>query len=555
MDQGIPLSAYRAERSHAPRWMARLLAWRGWAWEALLPGCILALIAGALRLALILRYPLLYDGDALGRWLGRAHPFDSPWVPLFQVCIYVLTRLADSILAVRLLSAFFGATATLAFWRLLRRAFGPAVAYLGGLLLALDPLFILFSIVPYQEGLFLTLACLALWLALTPGAPHWVWLALLVGLAALTRYEGWLLALLIWLLLIWRARRARTLRWRFAAASALALAWAPLLWIAVQRNVSPTGVETLDPTLDLASLSTTLEAMWPTWQVNLGILGGALALGGLLWLGRQAWRGSELAWLLLAFLAGDLLILAFLRPFSPGNLRLPLLLLPIVLTGMAGLLVDGARLAGTIRPKGGQRSPRNLPARVKTRRGAPRYGPSACSAAVPGGASLASTEAGATRAADHPAGYGRKQRLLLYAGLAAVTALALLWYVPIAVQRVAAYDALVQPAASAADDLPRSLPRNASIALLGVGIDVTAFPVYAEQEGWHGAFIDLDPTAASTPAALAAALRDAHADALVIYDPTATSAGVGALVRAGLLRPAKNGPGYAIWLVQVQQPS
>jgi len=507
MDQGVPLSTHPSSGLRAPDWMRRLRAWHDWPWDALLPVLALALIAGALRLALILRYPLLYDGDALGRWQERGHPFASPWVPLFQLCVYALTRLADAILAVQLLSAFFGATATLAFWLLLRRAFGPAAAYLGGLLLALDPLFVTFSIMPYQEGLFLTLALLALWLALAPGRPRWFWLALVLGLAALTRYEGWLLALLIWLLLLWRSRRAGTLRWRFAAGSALALAWAPLLWIAVQRNVSPMGIQTLAPTLDPASLVMTLESLWPTWQLNLGIAGGALALGGLLWLGWQARRGSELAWLLLAFLAGDLLLLAFLRPFSLDNLRLPLLSLPVVLTGVAGLLV----------------------------------------AAKP----LASMETEGTRASDHPAGAGRKQQRRLRVGvLAALTALALLWYVPISAQRVAAYDALVQPAASAAGDLPRTLPHDAPIALLGSNLETFAFHVYAVQAGWQGAFIDLDPTAASAPTTLAAALRATHARALVIYGPAATSAGVRKLARAGLLLPVGNGPGYRIWLVE-----
>jgi hypothetical protein len=500
MERDVPLSAHPPFGLPALPWLRHLRAWRQWPWRAAWPGIALALAALALRLAFISRYPLLYDVDAYGRWLERDHPFSSPWVPLFQVCLYLLTRLADSILAVRLLSAVFGAAAALAFWLLLRRAFGPAIAYLGALLLALNPLFTLFTIVPYQEGLFLSLAFLALWLARAPDGPRWPPLALVTGLAALTRYEGWLLALLLWLFLLWRVWRTDRLTWRFAAASALALGWAPLLWIAAQRNVSPTGIETLAPTLDPTSLVTTLQALWPQWTFHLGIAGGALALGGLLWLGWRATRGSELAALLLAFLAGDLLVLAFLRPFSPGNLRLPLLSLPVVIAGTAGLLVDGGRLLW-----------RHFP---------------------------------------WQRGLLARQSLLRRSLLVVVTAVMLLWFVPTSLQEVAAYDALVRPAYLAADNLPRSVPPNATVALLGNGIDTFAFPVYAQQAGWDGSLTTLDPATASAPATLAAALRAAHARILIVYGLADADAGVLALAHAGILLPVAQGPGYTIWLAQ-----
>jgi hypothetical protein len=461
---------------------------------------VLALIAGALRLGLILRYPLLYDGDAYGRWLSRASPFDSPWVPLFQLCLYALTRLADSILAIRLLSALFGVTAVLAFWLLLRRAFGPATAYLGALALALDPLFVVFTVVPYQEGLFLTLACLALWLALAQHEPRWPWLALVVGLAEFTRYEGWLLALLLWLLLLRRRKRAGALRWRFAIGSALALAWAPLLWITALRNVSPDGLQTLSPTLDPLSLLITLQSLWPTWSLNLGPGGGALVLGGFFWLGWRAWHGNDLAGLLLAFLVGDLLLLAFPRPFSPGNLRLPLLSLPVVLTGVCGLLVDGTRFLWQHLP--------SKPFEVA------------------------------------------RQRLLPGSLLVPLTLLLLLWLAPMGINRVAAYDALVRPAYLAAEALPHLLARNAAIAQAGPATDVAAFEVYAQQAGLDGPIIDLALDVVNTPATLSAALCKAHAQLLIGYGATATSVGTLALVRTGLLLQARAGPGYTFYLVQ-----
>src|SRR5690349_4862090 len=125
MEHVLPLLLQRAWQARPHQGRGHWSAASAWRWEMLLPGLVLALIASALRLTLILRYPLLYDVDAYGRWLNRAHPLSAPWVPLFQLCLYALTRLADSILAVRLLAAFFGVTAVLAFWLLVHRAFSP----------------------------------------------------------------------------------------------------------------------------------------------------------------------------------------------------------------------------------------------------------------------------------------------------------------------------------------------------------------------------------------------------------------------------------------------
>lgn len=494
MDKAVP-HRHRYWERRTQRQFRSLPALAGWYWSAF-PALALALIAAALRLELLLRYPLLYDGDAYGRWLERSNPFQAPWVPLFQLCIFLLTRVADSIFAVQLLAVCFGVTAILAFWLLLYRAFGASIAYLGALALALQPLLIVFSIVPYQEGLFLTLACLALWLALLPGKPRWRWLALVVGLAALTRYEGWLLALLLWLLLLWRQKKAGTLGWRFAAGSALALGWAPLLWIVLQRNISPTGFQTLTPTLNPTSLLTTVSALWPVWSLQLGLVGSILVLGGFVWLGWQAWHGSELATLLLAFLAGDLLVIAFLDPYTPHNLRPPLLSLPVVLTGMSGLLVDGTRFLS-----------RCLPWPVPRKR-------------------------------------------WLWSLWLPLTALLLFWFVPGATSIVAGYNALVRPAYLAAEALPHSLPPKASVALIGNATDEGAFDVYAQQAGWQGQVITLVPANVSAPKQLAAVLRADHARLLIIFGPAVSSAGPLALTWSGFLLPAGKGPGYVIWAVQ-----
>jgi hypothetical protein len=499
MEQDPPFSIRYLLRWLALAWETARRAIGGWPWGAACPGLVVLLVALALRLVLILRYPLLYDVDAYGRWLSRDHPFSTPWVPLFQVALYVLTRFADSILAARLLSAYFGATAALAFWLLLRRAFSAPVAYLGALWLALNPLFVTFSVVPYQESLFFTLGFLALWLALENDKTRWFWLTLVLALAGLTRYEGWLLSLFIWLLFLWRRQQAGNLTWSFAAGSALALAWAPLLWIALNRSISPDMFQTLEPTLNPASLLVTLGAEWPAWQLDLSLAGGALALGGLLWLGWQAGRGrgNELARLLLAFLLGDLLVLAFLRPFSPGDLRLPILSLPIVITGASGLLAAGVKLLWRA-------------ARQWTQ--------------------------------------VQRQHLLVMGILGLTTVALLIWYLPLATQRVANYDALVLPSYLAADDLS---PQEQHATLVVVGDDTTyyAFVFYAQEDGWQGRAIQLTAVPA-TPVDLAETLRMAQARLLINYAPASASASISALAAQGVLMADAQGLGYAIWTVQ-----
>jgi hypothetical protein len=540
MEQNLPLSVHPT-----PKWLAQV--------SALWPGLLVLLVALLLRVMLILQYPLLYDVDAYGRWTTRAQPFNTPWVPLFQVALYLLTRVVDSILAARLLSAFFGATAALAFWLLLRRGFGAgarepsgyddgcsqraeaqprqapapegaAVAYLGALALAINPLFVTFSVVPYQEGLFFTLAFLALWLALEQGKTRWVWLTIVLALAGLTRYEGWLLSLFIWLLFLWRRQKngPGVLTWRFAAGSALALAWAPLLWIAINRNVSPDSFQTLEPTLDPTSLLTILHMEWSIWQLNLALAGGALAIGGLLWLLWQTRRGrasdqqerewsnperpnarprrggNELAWLLLAFLLADLLVLAFLRPFPPGDLRLPLLTLPVIITGVAGLLVTSARLLWRFV---GQRL-QHVP-----------------------------------------------QRALVAGVLGLATVALLTWYLPLATQRVAGYDAVVLPSYQAADDVG-ALAHNATMVVIGNNTTFYAFIFYAQQDGWHGQAIQLYAVPA-TATNLAQALRVSQAGLLVVYSSAGNgSASITTLAQQGVLVADAQGVGYIIWKVQ-----
>jgi hypothetical protein len=497
MKQDFPPFAHLPSTWPTP---SRSSAWRAisdWPWDAAWQGMLVTLVALVLRLTLILHYPLLYDSDAYGRWANRDHPFSAPWVPLFQVTIYLLTRVADSILALRLLSAFFGATAVLTFWLLLRRAFGASVAYLGTLLLALNPLFVTFSVVPYQEGLFLTLAFLVLWLGLLPGKIHWSWLIALVALAELTRYEGWLLALLLWLLFLWRRRQEGITLWWFAAKSALALAWAPLLWIAENRNVSPIGTETLAPTLDPVSLLATLAVDFATWQLNLGIMGGTLALSGLLWLGWRASHRLELSLVLLAFLIGDLLVVAFLRPFSPGNLRLPLLSLPVICAGVAGLVVAVARLFRCI---------------VRQRL------------------------------------FRLPQHVQVSGAFALVTVALLAWYIPLVTQRMAAYDLLVRPAYLVADDLD-AMAQNATVAVLGNEPDLSAFIFYAQQDGWHGQVIQLD-AAPAAPASLAEELLTLRARLLIAFSSAVSATSVVGLVQQGFLVAVAAGPGYGVWQVQ-----
>lgn len=209
--------------------------------DAALVVLVLRLALGLLALPISALFPdnrleeqvgLAPGAAPLGQWLQRV--LVMPWVrydvrwyqqiadqgyrpgegtaafhPLYPLLARLITPLlgGNTYLALLLVSSCACAALCVVFTRYVEDIHGRQYAQSAGWLLLLGPLgFIL--LIPYNEGLFLTLAVAALW---ATARERW-WLAGLLGaLAALTRQQGLALALpLAWALLVaLRERRAR----------------------------------------------------------------------------------------------------------------------------------------------------------------------------------------------------------------------------------------------------------------------------------------------------------------------------------------------------------
>jgi len=192
----------------------------------------------ALRLLLLWAFPAPYGNDSIGRLYFRDTLFLAHWLPLTQALVYVPALLSHSIVPIRVLFAALGGLAACGFYLCLRRCTAPAFARLGGLLFAANALFVILSLMPYQDVLFLGLFYAALALLFHPlqmlrsrtGG-------LLYGLACLTRYESWFV---LPILVLWKTRReaaqasaGAVIKAFFAAA--LFFGWAPGLWLLLSQ--------------------------------------------------------------------------------------------------------------------------------------------------------------------------------------------------------------------------------------------------------------------------------------------------------------------------------
>ncbi|HET9314297.1 MAG TPA: hypothetical protein VFQ51_01865, partial [Vicinamibacteria bacterium] len=169
-------------------------------------------------------------------------------------------------------------------------------------LLALHPLLVYYSLVPYQEGpmlLGLLLGAHALLARRENRASLWL------GLACLCRYEAWIAAAL--------AAAARRRGWLVAA---LRYGWAPAAWVLIWRGLSPSGsyVLDLDPTAGRLARLSFLFAKLREYSGDALLL---LALVGLVLVAwrrdrRWAWGGAYLA-------SFTLVVVAAGHEFPPGS--------------------------------------------------------------------------------------------------------------------------------------------------------------------------------------------------------------------------------------------
>lgn len=200
------------------------------------------LLGAAFRVVLLFLFPAPYGEDGFGRVFFKDHIFLSHWLPLAQCIVYLTARLWDGILAVRLVFAMLGSLAACGFYLFLRLLVDRRAAFFGGILFSLNALFVILSLMPYQDVLFLGLYYAGLAFLFEGGREGNSGAqilqskrgALLYGLASLTRYESWFALPVIGL---WKTRLdSRRKGWILGAVgAALFFGWAPLVWFLLSQ--------------------------------------------------------------------------------------------------------------------------------------------------------------------------------------------------------------------------------------------------------------------------------------------------------------------------------
>lgn len=264
----------------------------------------LVFMAGLLlRLALILRFPVIFGGDPMVRLLHRDQILLSHQLPLLQLVVWALARLTHNYVVTQCVMAVIGAGAAAAFYLLARDLVEEPAAFASALLLATHPLITALSIVPFQESLMLATLFLAFHYFYTDRpivAGSWL------GLACLTRFEAWAAAPVLAAAYIWKngPRPAVILR------GLILFGWAPMTWMIFRRGLAPPGSFVVETHLTLARLMRWVYLGYITAKFT-PVMVIALGLLGLWWLWRDRQRWIPRLRPLIGFLALFLIALLF----------------------------------------------------------------------------------------------------------------------------------------------------------------------------------------------------------------------------------------------------
>jgi Dolichyl-phosphate-mannose-protein mannosyltransferase len=211
----------------------------------------------ALHITILLRYPIIYGGDTIIRLVNFPKILVGYQLPLFQVLLHYTLLAFHHPLAVWMLMALVTAAGASGLYALTQQLGGDRrAALLAAVFYATHPFIVLYSRVPYQEPLlWAALAWGFYYLFRPPSTRNLVLSSVWIGVACLTRYEGWIGAAAAVSYHIWRTQESRgKLRLRHVVQSAVLFAWAPILWLAWNRGVSPAGTYVVDWGSELARL-------------------------------------------------------------------------------------------------------------------------------------------------------------------------------------------------------------------------------------------------------------------------------------------------------------
>jgi len=246
---------------------------------------IIALAALAFRVVLIFAYPFVYGGDPIIHLIESDRLFISYQLPGLQSIIYLVHVLGGGVVGSRLAVAALSSLAAAGLYQLVALRWSRSVAIVAALVFAFNPFVVYFSTVPYQFPLVLAAVHWGLYFYLQRHADlqhhadarndadaripsRILACSLCIGIACLTRYEAWILAACLAVAWLVSGRVARsgasqavvsttptnasipppryTSGWAthqvLRAFMAIALfGWAPILWLALHRGITPPG--------------------------------------------------------------------------------------------------------------------------------------------------------------------------------------------------------------------------------------------------------------------------------------------------------------------------
>ncbi|HEX6739999.1 MAG TPA: hypothetical protein VF310_17095, partial [Vicinamibacteria bacterium] len=305
-----------------------------------LDAALLFVLGLAVRLPLLLGAVTLHGGDAMARLARSDHLLLAYQLPLAQSLVFAARAIDPEPRVACVVFVVLGALVPVALAAVVAETAGRAAGCASGALLACHALFVHYAIVPYQEGLMIALVLGGAWALLRR---HEIAASVLLGLACLTRYEAWLAALLAVL-------AASGWRWRRLPRALALFGWAPLLWVALWRGLSPAGTYVFD--LDPVALR--LTRVWFVLGKLREYSGGLLLALGLLGLAVAAFRWDKRWGWAAAYLALFLPVIMFGHEFPPGSGRVSERLAHVpaaALCALAGLglgwLVERAPRAAT----------------------------------------------------------------------------------------------------------------------------------------------------------------------------------------------------------------
>ena len=284
---------------------------------------LICLAAWAFYLELIRNYPVVYWYDPYVRFAFRDQIIVGRWLPLTQTLIFVASKITDDLLVARSFLAMAGVYAAASMYRLAGRLFSPEAGLIAAAFFATNAMLVALAIVAYPDISFIGLLVLALaLLADSAGPPRLLLGGLALNLACLTRYEGWLMALMFMAEMM--ILSLRTKDWKQIVAqwikTPLFFGAAAILWTSLGfAMLEPRETQALDR-LHLehwrAFGDQFIELL--RWQVGDGVLLFGLIGWMAAWFGRSRRR---IHLYILLFIALDVLLIGFLQPWPFGNLR------------------------------------------------------------------------------------------------------------------------------------------------------------------------------------------------------------------------------------------